>query len=261
MEIEHALSFLGLPFSSTTSDLNTTFRKLAKKYHPDFNQGKENWAHTKMTELNLAYETALKYYTSTDNSTRAFQEKSTDITFVAKFNRAVNQVLQGIYIYYQYGLENVHLRKEGVRKFRYRDSIKEIKDGIAGLEALKPSIITNSQNENLNLFIDFSKAFLQNLLIEKYYIPSGETFENNAHKHYEKGSILLDYAIKDAFFGDRLIRIRSGTFYHKVSISYEEFLVVVTRYYKSSWVSETILKIYLLEVFTKVIRLLKKMRY
>ena len=100
-----------------------------------------------------------------------------------------------------------------------------------------------------------------NMLIEKYYIPSGTSFENNAHKHYYNGCVLLDNAIKEVFFGDLLIRVRDSTFYNKIDISYEEFMVVITRYNRSNWIPETLLKVYLLEVFTKVIRLFRKMRY
>lgn len=260
MKIEHALRVLGLTSLSTTGDLNSAFRKLAKKYHPDFNQGNEALAHKRMTELNLAYETALEYFTSVYEA-ETDAEISSDLTFITKLNRAVSQVFEGIYTYYQYGLENVHLRNEGTRKFRYSESIKYIRHGISSLETLKPLAVTESKNEYINLIIDFSKAFLQSMLIKRHHIPSSNAIENNAHKHYRQGSSHLDYAIKDALFGDRLIQIRKGTFYSKISLGYEEFMLVVTRYYKSSWVSETLLKIYLLDIFTKVIQLLNKMRY
>ncbi len=260
MDIEQALDFLGLSPSISTEALNSTFRKLAKKYHPDFNQGKEKWAHGKMTQLNLAYETALKFLTS-QGEVKESGKKTYDVPFSARFNQAVQMVLGGILIYYQYGLENVHLRKEGSRRFRYRESLRQLERGITHLEALKPSALLDMQRENLELFINFSRAFLQNMLIEKFFVPSGIEIEHRAFRHYVEGCSLLDYAIKDAFFGDRLIRIRSGSFYQKISLSYEEFLVIIARYHQSSWVPESILKIYLLELFTRVIRLLKSMRY
>ncbi|KPJ86249.1 MAG: hypothetical protein AMS17_13310 [Spirochaetes bacterium DG_61] len=260
MDIEQALEFLGLSISTTTEDLNSTFRKLAKKYHPDFNQGKEKWAHGKMTQLNIAYETALKYFTSPGEVTET-AKKTYDIPFSARFNQAVQVVLGAILLYYQYGLENVHLRKEGSRRFRYRESLRQIERGITRLEVLKPSALLDTQQKKLELFVNFSRAFLQNMLIEKYFVPSGIEIEHRAYRHYAEGCSMLDYAIKDAFFGDRLIRIRSGSFYQKISLSYEEFLIIIARYHKSSWIPETIIKIYLLEMFTKIIKLFKSMRY
>ncbi len=261
MEPDKALKLLGLTLNSTLKELNSTFRRLAKKYHPDFNRGNESWAHRMMTELNLAYEVALDYITSTRDSYRHSQYNTLKRTFLGQFNRAINRILEGIYLYYQYGLENVHLRKMGVRKIRYKDSLKCLKNGIISLEEINTLPIANSENKTLDIFTDFSKAFLQNMLIEKYYIPSDSAFENNAYKHYYNGSTLLDYAIKEIFFGDMLIRNREEPFYKKLSISYEEFMVVLTNYYMSSWIPETILKIYLLEVFTKVINVFKKLRY
>ena len=64
MKNQKALEMLGLSASSSISELNSSFRKLAKKYHPDYNRNNESWATGKMTELNLAYEIALEYLTS-----------------------------------------------------------------------------------------------------------------------------------------------------------------------------------------------------
>ena len=100
-----------------------------------------------------------------------------------------------------------------------------------------------------------------NMLVEKYYIPSSRDFNNAAHRHYYNGSVLLDDAIKEVFFGNLFRNVGENSYYNKISISYEEFMVIVTRYNKSIWLSETILKIYLLEVFTKVIKMLKRMQY
>jgi hypothetical protein len=264
MDIKKALKLLGLNSSATTGELNTVFRKLAKKYHPDFNPKKESWAHTMMIELNQAYETALQYLTSphqgqeadTQKTYRAYRE-----SFSSRFNGAVDKVLQAVYLFYEYGLENVHLRREGVRRFRYRESVNNLRMGIKSLEALRPLIVTKINEENLKVFIDFANAFLQNMLIDKFHNPGMAPMENDAHRHYRNGSEHLDYAIKDVFFGDRLIRTRDGSFYRKISLSYEEFLIVVSKYHSSSWITETVMKIYLLELLTRVIKIFKRMRY
>ncbi|HEB32621.1 MAG TPA: J domain-containing protein [Spirochaetes bacterium] len=261
MENEKALKMLGLTPSCSISELNSTFRRLAKQYHPDFNRNDESRANVRMTELNLAYEMALEYLTSPDSENDESFYEAREVSFITRLNKSINRVLQGVYKYYQYGLENVHLRKEGVRKIRYRDSLTDLKFGIVSLESLKESAGSSSEGENLNLFIDFSKAFLMNMLIEKYYIPSSKGFNNTAHRHYYNGSVLLDKAIKEVFFGNLFADVQDNTYYNKICISYEEFMVIATRYNKSVWISETLMKIYLLEVLTKVIKLFKKMRY
>jgi hypothetical protein len=160
-----------------------------------------------------------------------------------------------MYLYYQYGLENVHLRHEGVRRFRYRSAVKQLKDGVAELRDLESLLKTEQEAQQLKAFTDFSKAFLQNMLITKYYIPSRFTSDNKAYKHYANGSAHLDHAIKNRFFGELVRNSNGQTVAGGLNVSYHEFMTVLVRYAKSTWIPETVIKIYLLEVFTKVSKL------
>ena len=148
MNIEKALNLLGLKKDSTLQELNYSFRQLAKRYHPDFNSGKEEWANSMMTQVNLAYETALEYLAQKkERSMTGSREDAGPLqgTFLINFNRAMNQVLDGVYMYYQYGLENIHMRKEGVRKIRYKDSLRSIQKGIEKLEGLNKDDLSKSR--------------------------------------------------------------------------------------------------------------------
>ena len=166
MKIEKALNILGLRKESTLQELNYSFRQLAKRYHPDFNSGREEWANSMMTQVNLAYEVALDYLAQfKEHSTTGGQDDVEPLagTFLMEFNRAMNQVLDGVYMFYQYGLENVHMRKEGVRRLRYRDSLRVIQKGIERLEGLNKEDLSQSR---LMVFRDFSKAFLKNQYLQ-----------------------------------------------------------------------------------------------
>jgi hypothetical protein len=236
--------------------------RLAKKYHPDFNQGKESWAHTKMTELNLAYEAALEHYSSPAAGERAGRKaRSVREAYRVKFKEAIDRVLKALYSYYQYGFENVYQRGEGAKKFRFRECVNGLKKGVDLLEALGLETRLPDERKNLRIFTDFAKAFLQNVLMDRFYTPSSDSVEANAYRHFRDGSESLDYAIKDVFFGDLLIPIRKGSYYQKIAAGYENLLVVLTKYAMSGWVSETMIKIYLLEMFTRVIGFLEKMRH
>lgn len=46
---------LGVPRSATAGQIKKAYRKLAMQYHPDRNQGKEQWANEKFKEINEAY--------------------------------------------------------------------------------------------------------------------------------------------------------------------------------------------------------------
>ena len=259
MDIRKALLVLKLTEKSSLNDLNLSFRKLAKRYHPDFNRGKEKWAHTKMTELNLAYEVALKYFTSP----REYDEtRETEAwTFFRYFNMVKNVILHGIYIYYQYGLENVHQRREGVRRIRYYDALRYVRKGIHSLEKTQQTLTDSVKLEWCRTLLDFSRAFLQIMVNQRFFQPTSSGYENNSYSHFKNGSEQLDYALKEAFFGDLLLRIRNGSYYKHLSNCYEEFMLVITQYPKSSWVADTVHKIYIIELFTKLIRIFKELRH
>ena len=264
MELERALKLLKLTPDCTLQKLNESFRKLAKIYHPDSNLGREEWAHRNMTELNLAYEALLNFITTPKQGLGDVQrekERPARSTYQVLFTRSMNTVLDALYTYYQYGLENVRLRYEGVRRFRFRDSLRDIQDGIQGLDRLKDLPKSPGAAGRLQLFTDFSKAFLQSMLIANYTAPSGVSSELDAYRHFRNGSEHLDYAIKDALFGDQLISVRTGTYGEKLKLSREELMMVLARYYNSDCVSEAMVKLYLLEVFSKVVQLLHKMRH
>jgi len=46
---------LGAPRNATEDEIKKAYRKLAMQYHPDRNQGKEQWANEKFKEINEAY--------------------------------------------------------------------------------------------------------------------------------------------------------------------------------------------------------------
>ena len=45
---------LGVPKNTSDEEIKKAYRKLAMKYHPNRNQGKENWATEKFKEINEA---------------------------------------------------------------------------------------------------------------------------------------------------------------------------------------------------------------
>jgi curved DNA-binding protein CbpA len=265
MELDRALHLLKLSSSCTLEELNESFRKLAKKNHPDSNRGREEWAHNAMTQLNLAYEKVLDHVTMPSGGIRDEKPPSTKervrTQYQILFSRSIRQVLDGIYTYYQYGLENVKLRYEGVRKFRFRDAVRDVQDGMKKLEELKNLPKSDAAAGRLQIFTDFSRAFLQNMLIDNYTAPIGQPVEQIAYRHFRDGSAHLDYAIKDALFGDELLPVRSGSYAQKMTQCREQFMFVVSKYYNAGCVSEALLKIYLLEVFSKVVQVMQKMRY
>lgn len=262
MELAKVFVMLEIGPRATVADLNSSYRRLAKKYHPDFNQGRETWANTMMTDLNLAYEAALEHFSCPKAAERAARRVGSERdAFRLKFKEAIDRVLKALYVYYQYGLENVHQRGEGVKRFRFREFVSGLKKGVDLLEAMGPEARLPEEGENLRIFTDFAKAFLQNALLDRFYTPTSDRVEASAYRHFRDGSESLDYAIKDVFFGDLLIPVRKGSCYQKISSAFENLLVVLSKYSASGWMPETVIKTYLLEMLTRVIVFLEKVRH
>ncbi|MFO8065172.1 MAG: J domain-containing protein [Spirochaetota bacterium] len=174
--------------------------------------------------------------------------------FARQFEAPWQMVVDGLYVFYQYGLENVHLRREGVRRFRYRQAVRGLKDGLSRLEPLSGETVTDLDAMRLKVAQDFSRAFLQNMLIEKYYIPTHHRHEVKAYNHYNTGSAYLDIAIKTRFCGDltesREKRAAAGT----LGLVQHELLTVIAKYTESTWVPESMIKMHLLDRFNAVVK-------
>lgn len=263
MELDRALSLLGLAHDCSRDGLNESFRRLAKKYHPDSNRGSESWAHRMMTELNLAYETVLTFLDGAGGGRGAGSPAAAmrPSGFQVRFSRSVTRVLDGVYTYYQYGLENVRLRRDGVRTFRYRDTLRYLREGLANLKKLEGFASSDAGAVRLQVFTDFTEIFIQNALIDRHVAASPSAYESRAYRHYLSGGESLDYAIKDALFGDEMIQVRRGSYHQMLAQSREELMIVIREYARSTWVGQTLVKLALQGVFSRVLELLQKMRH
>lgn len=61
MDIYESYKILGISSSSEIEDINRAFKKLAKEFHPDANPDKLDWAHKKMSALNMAYQIVIDF--------------------------------------------------------------------------------------------------------------------------------------------------------------------------------------------------------
>ena len=290
MTLDSAYRILRLSNNATHSDLVSAYRKLVKRYHPDYNSNRHEWSHNAMTKINLAYELITTHLDgnrafrgsrtdgSARNSTAArsgaeerpdagrssewrFREEMADAfsqtpaedpAFVALFDKAADLVLGGIYTYYQYGLQNVYLRHEGVRRFRYRTAVKRVRDGVEQLQQIEHLATAALRRDQLSVFTEFAAAFLRNMLIDKYHVPTGNGPDDRADRHYHTGSDNLDAAIRWELF-EELRQMRSANpVAGGLKIGYHEFMTVLISHSRSGWIPETVLKLQLLEAFTKV---------
>lgn len=278
MTVDTAYSILSLPHNATARDLVLAYRRLVKRYHPDYNVDRQAWSTEKMTGINLAYETVRAVLSAGEEAARerrrradsepgtTFEEREAarprparpdapTVTpqFARLFDKPWQFFVDGLYVYYQYGLENVHMRREGVHRFRYRQAVKSVKDGIAGLDPLDEDTITEADIARLAAARGFSRAFLQNMLIEKYYIPSRAGPELKAYNHYNAGSRHLDQAIKRRFCRELRLPHDPPVGSGMLQVVQHELITVIAKYTDSTWVAESMIKMHLLDRFNAVI--------
>ena len=80
---------LGVPPTATDEEIAKAYRKLAKKYHPDLNQGNEEAA-KKMSEINSAYDQIKQGYTSSSNNGYSHGTYNNDTSFANEYNSVIH---------------------------------------------------------------------------------------------------------------------------------------------------------------------------
>lgn len=264
MTLKTAYRILRLPGNATHAQLIAAYRKLVKRYHPDYNAARFEWSHNAMTRINQAYELVTLHLGrpasgrsehppfSEQYADSFTSEPAEDPAFVTLFHEAADTVLNGIYTYYQYGLQNVYLRHEGVRRFRYRTAVKKVRDGLARLKQIEPLQVSDIRRARFAAFGEFATAFLHSMLVDKYHHPADGKGESSAYRHYRNGSDSLDTVIFSELFDEGTAMPRGTSVAGSLKISYHELMTVLVKHSKSDWVPETIIKLQLLDAFTTV---------
>ncbi|MEE8441063.1 MAG: J domain-containing protein [Spirochaetia bacterium] len=250
---EKALKLFGLQPNATLRDLNTSYRRFVRKYHPDYNSDRKSWAHEAMVKINSAYDSAMDYLASLryqEIEERLEEEIQAHDRFTGLFAAVANSVLEGVFIYYQYGLENPHIREHGVPRFRYRLALRKIAAGISQLERLQsPNAV---DTDTLQVFSSFSIAFMQCMRMSRIQDPSDSRNEKVAYRHYRSGSELLDEVIRKLLFRAELSSPRSVAAPHGIPVCHAEFMKVLIEHGTSSWVTDAAIKSYLLDTVQKL---------
>lgn len=292
MTLNTAYRILRLSSNATHAQLVTAYRRLVKRYHPDYNANRREWSHDAMTRINQAYELvtihmgAPRRHGAASGTTTASSapedprsdtepgsdgsrpagrqpfsedyadsfaaEPAEDPAFVALFHEAADAVLDGIYTYYQYGLQNVYLRHEGVRRFRYRTALKRVRDGLGQLKQIEQLQVSETRRARFAAFKEFAVAFLHSMLIDKYHHPGDGKNETGAYRHYRNGSESLDSVICDELFDELSTLHRRTSVAGNLKISYHELMTVLVKHSTSDWIPQAIIRLQLLDAFTKV---------
>ena len=274
MTLNKAFKLLNLAHDSGKRDLSMNYHRLAKRWHPDNNPDNQELSHTMMNMINEAYQILVEHvYERSATSQRATSKATSapspaappypttilqERPFVVsrEYIGLFDSILDAVFLYYQYSLENIHMRLQGVGRVHYKSAIRNLTAGIVRLETKLTQTSNNSVVPNgVTIFLDFARAFLDTIRIERYFTPTGSSYDTQVQRHYQYASAKLDSAIKHFFFHE--LNTRGRRFYDgaTLEISNHEFMIIRTNFSESSWITETNIKIHLLNCFQKVCRL------
>lgn len=242
MKTEDAYQILNLQPDISTSDLTSAYRKLVLKYHPD-RHSDADWAHQRMIEINQAY--ALLKTSSNDSPNTASADDiaetddltnlSDNATFLLFFNNATELIIDGFFIYYQYGLQNIHQRESGSFRGKYRKACRFVKEGFEILKQSKQYATNKQDNEYFEIFSNLTFSFLKSMLISQTFNPVVNKDDKNAYTLYRHASEALDHAMVETFCQElRKVHI-SYTSEKMIETILRELLSMLHNYQQSIW--------------------------
>ncbi len=175
--------------------------------------------------------------------------------FIRAFTGATELLLDGVFRFYQYGLENVHLRRQGNLRSRYRGALRRVDRAIRQLETISSDNLNSHEEQRRSLTLQFAYAFSQNMRIEKFFVAAGPALDTKAYRHYRRGAELLDNVVKQSLFGSTFVSRQGALSIGESSHAGEhELLTLLTCYRESHWATEAILKLHLLSAVLELYR-------
>ena len=255
MDASQAFFLLELSPGATSEELETSFRRLVMKYHPDRNADRLEWSHRMTVLLMEAHETASRRIAEEAYERAAAAEKrrlAADLRFFAEaFDAARGGVLEALYTYYAYGLENIPLRSEGNLRLRFTTAKNTLRKGLGIFASLESRPAPPDLKTRAALYQAFGGAFQQNMNISRILVPDGSE-DHKAYRHYRNGSLILDSLIKKRFFPKDFTVTDLGP--KSASLCEQELFLVITDYRLSVWMPEAVIKLSLLDGFSRLIK-------
>lgn len=251
MEHRESLRVLGLSESSSIQDLTARFRKLVKKFHPDLNQDKQEWSNRQMHFLNEAYKSAYEFLSQIEKEKISGDFKKENdfnitnirnISFEKVLPQAIRYLHDGIGLFYQYGLDNIVLRREGTRRSRYQSSVRRIKKSFSLLKPLAELHLSKSQYDQLEIIVNFIRLFYKSIHIENIRAANSENYEMKAFRHYTLGSKLVDNVIKEIMFKEFMESYKLGRITENIKLAEAELNSVIIDYSEAICLRESIIK-------------------
>ncbi len=247
MELRKALGIFRIEGRVSMEQLNATFRELVKKYHPDKVRDYSDWANERMSEINAAYERLTEWITaprpeparkpkqkeppgnrSSFTPQDILRRETTALTEHGQrlFYPLFNTLLDGLGIYYQYGLEKINYKEEGVRRFRLREAGRHVQKARSGLEALAKE----EPHPAFKASARFARLSLASMNMGVPIFTDGPPKAASLDSRFRQARKELDMVIKEYLFPEMVpahLRGRSAALLYS---SYAEFVLYLTAF-------------------------------
>lgn len=257
MDVKTAFRIFRLHGNASETDLSDSYRRLVKRFHPDNNPGKEEWAHSRMIIINNAFELArgslgsskTKQASATDEgASRNRRSREHRVHPVLEIHDIEEHLLDGVYRYYQYGLENMHLRTQGSFRTHYRKALRSVEHAVASLEQRITRGRASHDIRKAVAVLEFAGCFLECMQLERHFAPNANSRHVRAYRKYRNAAELLDAYIRSTLFPE----LNSSTRLAPVGgpgLCEQDLLFVVCHHADSGWNDYAVLRLRLLEVF------------
>jgi len=250
--LAEALLTMRLKSDYSLEDLNRSFRSLVKTYHPDKNPDNQDWAHEKMVLLNNCYKLLLEYRSENPLFVQMPQTTQatiiTDPAFPYYFSESIQLFLSSLCLYFEYGLENPLLRKEGPRRFRFRECMKTLFKSIELIMEIKKMKLSEETRKALESVTGFILLFYQDLKKETHFENLG-----SLERELNTNNKLLSRLIQSSFLPDRSNRqiITRDNFY----LCYMTYMKLLKNTSKELQKKDIMLKISLIDALMNFIEI------
>ena len=267
MDVVEAYEFLQIDRYASVEEVSASFRRLLKEYHPDRNVDRDEWSHRMTVQLTEAYTAVTEYlrsFSEVEQETEPVQpeappderDSAYSVAMQMRIAELYDAFLDQVFAYYNHGMSKVYLRQEGTLRYRFRSTLRRTSEVIRALRETKNWPGSNFQYRQLEAITDFAAAFYENMLIKpkEHQIFGGP--EQKAAQLYRQGSDILDAAIREGLVETRY---GGGTAVSTVSRSTAEraLMLLLTNYPTSSYVPETLIKLFLFHTFATLCTFLR----
>lgn len=262
MKLSTARGIFHLRTRVSIDELKTRFRALVKKYHPDKLKDYPIWADERIKEINEAYEILSQWVSQPpesetpkvneenhgkeDVSDSKKWEYSPTLTNEASemFYKSFYLFLEGLGVYFEYGLENPLYRKEGVRRFRYRKALYTMKKAYHAVHTCAVSY----NHPVIIAVLNFIRLMLQDINFGQINYPANNSGKKMDRK-MEEARKNFNICIKNFFFPEMVQTYLKTQIPIGLSSSYAEFILYLSFFDKGERQKIGILQIKRYEAF------------